>query len=93
MLRRAAELQLNRAREKGPDALQRHRLLELRFGENLPIREIAARWDVDPDRLHREYPKAREEFKRALFDVVSELDGGKSTLVEAECARLLAHFS
>jgi hypothetical protein len=93
ILRQAAELQLTRARQAGPDAVQRHRLLELRFGEDLPIRLIAARWQVDPALLHREYPKAREEFKRALMDIVRELHGGSGEAVEAECARLLAHFS
>lgn len=93
LLREAAELQLARAREAGPAAVRRHRLLGLRYGENLKIREIAARWEVEPDLLHREYPKAREEFKRALLDVVRDLQGGGPEAVEAECARLLDHFS
>jgi len=93
LLRDAAELQLLRAKEQGPEAVRRHRLLALRYGENLPIREIAARWAVDAAVLHREYPKAREEFKRALVDVVRDLHGGGSQAIEAECARLLAHFS
>ena len=90
LMRDAAELQLSRAREIGPEAVRRHRLLALRFGENLPIREIARRWEVDADVLHREYPKAREEFKRALMDVVGELHDGPA---EQECARLLGLFS
>ena len=93
LLRDAAALQLERAREKGPEAVRRHRLLQLRYGEGLPIRAIAARWEVDAERLHREYPKAREEFKRALMDVVRELQGGGAEGVEGECARLLGHFS
>ena len=93
ILREAAELQLARARENGPDAVRRHNLLALRYGQDLPIREIATRWDVDPARLHREYPKAREEFKRALMDVVRDLQGGDRRAVEAECARLLDPFS
>jgi RNA polymerase sigma-70 factor (ECF subfamily) len=90
LMRDAAELQLARAREIGPEAVRRHRLLALRFGEGIPIREIAARWEVDADALHREYPKAREEFKRALMDVVRELHDGP---VEKECTRLLGLFS
>jgi RNA polymerase sigma-70 factor (ECF subfamily) len=93
LLRDAAALQLERARTKGPDAERRHRLLALRYGEDLPIRRIAERWDMDPDVLHREYPKAREEFKRALMDVVRDLNGGGAEAVEGECARLLALFS
>jgi len=93
LLRDAARLQLERAREKGEDAVRRHRLLALRYGDGLPIRAIAARWGVEPDLLHREYPKAREEFKRALMDVVRELQDGGSEAVEGECTRLLGHFS
>jgi len=91
LLRDAAELQRSRAREMGPDAVRRHRLLSLRYGENLPIREIAKRWGMDPAVLHREFPKARDEFKCALMDIVRDLQGSEA--VEAECADLLRHFS
>ncbi|MEJ7637578.1 MAG: hypothetical protein WKF75_06195 [Singulisphaera sp.] len=37
------------------DARLRIALLEFRFQEGLPIREIARRWGTDPARLHREY--------------------------------------
>ena len=93
LLRDAAELQRERAVQLGPEALQRHDLLQLRYGEGLPIREIADRWNVDAERLHRAYPKAREEFKRALFDVVRDLQGGEHRSIEKECARLLEIFS
>ena len=93
LLRDAAALQLERAREGGPEAIRRHRLLELRYGDGLPIREIAARWGVEADLLHRAYPRARDEFRRALLDVVREMQGGGPEGVEGECARLLAHFS
>ena len=93
LLRDAALLQLTRARVKGDDAVLRHRLLATRYGENLPIREIAARWKLDAAFLHREYPKAREEFKRALMDVIREQQGGAPESVEKECARLLDYFS
>ena len=93
LLRDAAELQLARARDKGPEAIRRHRLLQIRYGENLPIRKIAERWDVEPAVLHREYPKAKEEFRRALFDVVREQQGGGARAVERECSRLLSFFS
>ena len=93
LMRDAAALHLERARKDGSDAVRRHRLLALRYGENLPIRKIALRWGVDADRLHREYPKAREEFKRALMDVVRDLQGDAPQAVAKECARLLGHFS
>src|SRR5262249_9534800 len=44
------------------DARRRVALLELRFQEGLPIREIARRWGADPARLHREFARARSEF-------------------------------
>ena len=93
LLRDAAALQLERAQAQGSAAVRRHRLLVLRYGENLPIRKIAARWGVDPDLLHREYPKAREEFKRALMDVVRNVQGGGPEAVGGECSQLLAHFA
>ena len=93
LLRDAAALQLDRARARGADAVRRHRLLVLRYGQDLPIRKIAERWGMDADVLHREYPKAREEFKRALMDVVRDLQGGGAEAVEGECARLLGLFA
>lgn len=93
LLRDAAALQLERAHEQGPEAVRRHRLLALRYRDGLPIRDIARRWEMDAERLHREYPKAREEFRRALMDVVRDAQGGGPEDVEDECARLLAHFS
>ena len=93
ILTEAADLMLERAREKGSDAVRRHALLELRFGEGLPIREIAARWEVEAARLHHQFAQAREEFRRALMDVVRDLNGGGAEAVEVECRRLLGHFS
>jgi len=91
LMRDAAELQLDRARQRGPDAVRRHRLLALRYGENLPIREIAARWHMDAAILHHQYGKAKDEFKRALMDVVRDLQGPQG--VADECSRLLRYFS
>ncbi len=51
------------------------------------------RWEMDAAVLHREYPKAREEFKRVLMDVVRDLQGGGPEAVEEECTRLLGCFS
>jgi len=59
------------ARDKGEAASKRVELLRLRFNHDLPIREIARRWDVSPERLHREYATARREFMRALRDVLT----------------------
>jgi RNA polymerase sigma-70 factor (ECF subfamily) len=89
LLKDAAELQAERAREKGGEAERRVELLCLRFEDGLPIREIARRWEVDPGWLHHQYAQAREEFKRALRDVVRDQHGGDRGKVDAECARLL----
>ncbi len=88
LLRQAAERQAKGARGNGA-AERRVELLRLRFREDLPIREIAKQWEVEADRLHREYRTAREEFLDALTEVVGELHGGTAAEVEAECLRLL----
>ncbi|MHC4670698.1 MAG: sigma-70 RNA polymerase sigma factor region 4 domain-containing protein [Planctomycetota bacterium] len=93
LMRQAAVLQTVRAREVGPDADRRVELLRLRFRKDLPIREIAERWDADPAHVHHEYAKAREEFHQALHDVVQEHQGGTHGEVERECERLVACFA
>ena len=54
------------AETQGEGAMRRVELLRLRFEEDLPIREIASRWNVDPDKVHQEYRRARREFRRFL---------------------------
>src|SRR2546430_90059 len=44
----AATVQRDRAAGRGPEAVRRVELLQLRFAENLPIHTIAARRGVDP---------------------------------------------
>ena len=73
----------------GPEARRRVELLQLRFHEELPIREIAALWQEDAMMLHREYPKAREEFREALVDVMTFHHPGHRAEIERECGRLL----
>lgn len=70
-------------------ARQRVALLELRFQEGLPIREIARRWGADPGRLHHEYARARSEFRAALFEVVAAHHPGTAADVERTCEQLL----
>ena len=67
----AGRLQRDRATERGLDAIQRVELLRLRFEENLPIRDIAVRWDTDPAIVHKSYAIARKEFRSALLEVVA----------------------
>jgi RNA polymerase sigma-70 factor (ECF subfamily) len=90
LLREAAELMAQCAGVAGPAACRRVELLRLRFHDGLPIRDIAARWQVDPAVLHHEYAKARQEFKAALLAVVAFHHGATPAEVEQECADLLA---
>ena len=92
LLHQAADLHAKRAREAGPEHERRRQLLRLRFEERLPIREIAARWEEEPARLHKEYARARKEFKDALFEVVAFHLPGPPAQVHRECVRLLSHF-
>lgn len=90
IMRSAGRLQEERARAAGPEAVRRVELLSLRFQEGTPIREIAERWRVDPAWLHHQYATAREEFHRALQEVVREHHGGGPRETEEECERLLS---
>lgn len=89
LLREAGRLQRERAEGKGRDATRRVELLRLRFQKGLPIREIARLWDTDPDRLHKEYARARREFRDALIHVVSIHYPGSAGEVERQCAALI----
>jgi RNA polymerase sigma factor (sigma-70 family) len=88
LLRRAAGRQEEKARLRGPEAARRVELLKLRFQEDLPIRDIAARWNVDAAHLHHEYAKARDEFKEALMEEIGYHQPGQDGL-DGECQMLL----
>lgn len=90
LMRQAAVRQAEVARDRGEDAVRRVELLRMRFQEGLPIREIAAVWGVDATQLHREYAKARKEFREALIEVVRFHSPGSPGDVERESAALLA---
>ena len=90
LMREAAERQRDRAAEGGEAALRRVELLRLRFHEGLPIREIAQLWGLDAGLLHREYARARQEFKSALTDVLAYHGPGSPDDLDRECARLLS---
>ena len=89
----AAQLQQQRASERGPEAVQRVELLRLRFEENLPIRTIAVRWGVAAAGLHHAYALARQEFKAVLLEVVAFHHPGSPAEVEQEAAGLLKALS
>jgi RNA polymerase sigma-70 factor (ECF subfamily) len=90
LVREAARRHELHARAWGDAAQRRVYLLRLRFHEGLPIREIAQRWGTDAATLHREYAKARREFRQALLDTVAVHHPGSRAELEHECANLLA---
>lgn len=73
------------AEQAADDAARRRlELLRLRFVDDLPIREIAKRWDADPARLHHDYARARREFAQALRDVITHHHPDQPGAVERE---------
>jgi len=91
LLRRAAAQQAHDVRGN-ERAERRIELLRLRFGQDMPIRDIATQWNADAAHVHEEYRTARREFLAALRIVVAEDNPGTSEQIEAECARLLDHL-
>jgi RNA polymerase sigma factor (sigma-70 family) len=87
IMKQATELQGERARAGGEKLQRRVELLRLRFTEGLPVREIAARWGMEPTQVQYEYKCARDEFQTALNDVVRKHDPDGDAA--AESARLL----
>ena len=89
VMREAADLLTQQARQRGVEATRRVDLLHLRFQEGLPIREIAKKWDVPAEHLHREYAKARKEFLEALKVIVVNRENCTPERLEEECMHLL----
>ena len=81
------------AADGGDDAIRRVKLLRERFGNGRPIRDIAKLWGEDAAILHREYAKAREEFKEALKAEIRYHSPGGSVNVDKECTLLLSLLS
>jgi hypothetical protein len=90
MVREAAALQAHQARKEGDEGLRRVRLLQLRFTEGLPIREIARRWEMEPRRVHQLYERARREFKQALLKVVRFHNPDSPSDAKRELSEVLA---
>jgi RNA polymerase sigma-70 factor (ECF subfamily) len=90
LLREAARVQDETAKQSGSAAVRRVHLLRLRFHERMPIRDIATHWGEDAAKLHHEYATAREEFHAALRTVVAFHYPGRSPGdVNRACERLL----
>lgn len=92
LLREATSLQEERARRAGEGPSRRAELLRLRFREGQPVRAIAERWGEEPAKVHKEYARAREEYRAALREVVSFHHPGTPGEVDREIQRLLGLF-
>lgn len=92
LAREAGERYRETADTDDPRALRRVRVLEMRFGEGLPIREIAVRWGVDAAALHHDYATARQGFLKCLRDVIRFHHPGGEANVERELADLVARL-
>ncbi len=90
VMRQARELMHARAQAAGERARRRVEILQLRFEEGLPVREIARRLGLDAADVHHEYATARQEFRRALAQVTAIYVTGPPDRIEQECERLLA---
>ncbi len=88
LLKRAGQRQADLASDDA--ARRRVELLQLRFREGMPIRDIAKRWGEDAAVVHHEYARARAEFKAALCDEIRFHDPQGAANVERECETLLA---
>jgi RNA polymerase sigma-70 factor (ECF subfamily) len=90
LMAEAAERHAEDAARAGEAARRRVELLRLRFHDGLPVRAIARRRGCDPDVVHRDYARARQEFRAALAAVVAFHHPGTPAEVERTCAELLA---
>lgn len=86
LMREAADLMRQNAGDDG--ARLRVELLRLRFGADLPVREIAARWSMELSAVHRAYARAREEFRHCLRQVVAFNAVRTEAELDDECRRL-----
>ncbi len=89
IMREAVDLQEERARIRGAGALRRFEILRLTFDERLKMPEIAARFALEADFLHKELARGKAEFKDALQSIVAAHHRGAPELVERECRELL----
>ncbi len=71
VMRELAAIEDQQSSDSDGRATRRVELLQLRFQNETPIREIAKLWNVEADWLHHEYATARREFHRALLQVIA----------------------
>jgi RNA polymerase sigma factor (sigma-70 family) len=90
LLRQARARMQSEAEASGDEAAKtRVEILRLRFSEGLPVREIAKRIGEENARVHKQYAKAREEFKACLREEIDIDPYAGPDQVEEECRRLL----
>ena len=89
MMRQSRSRQRELALADGEAGLRRIELLERRFQDNEPIRNIAKRWGVPAQEVHQVYRMARDEFYRCLREVVGRHSRQGADL-DSECHRLLS---
>ena len=89
LLKEAARVQEEAARQAGSAAERRVALLRFRFHDGLAIRDIAEKLCEDAAKLHHEYATAREEFRAALRVVVAfHHPGATDGEIERACVDL-----
>jgi RNA polymerase sigma-70 factor (ECF subfamily) len=86
LMREAGQLMHQRATDD--KSRLRVELLRLRFGRDLAMPEIAARLEMDLAALHRQYARAREEFRSCLRSVVAFHCVRTEAQLDDECRRL-----
>ncbi len=72
LIQQAWDLHWERAHASGDEAVRRAHILHLRIQHDISIREIAVLWDTDATHLHRQYARARREFRRVVLDLARE---------------------
>ncbi|MBI1852153.1 MAG: sigma-70 family RNA polymerase sigma factor [Planctomycetes bacterium] len=93
LVREAAALYEARAGNLGDDAHKRVEILRLRFREDMPIREIAKLWGEEVVQVHREYARARIEFKDSLMEVIAFQHPHSRKEAERECDQIIQLLS
>ncbi len=90
ILRQAADRQNELAELAGPAAMRRVEILQLRFREDMSLRDIAKHLKVEAKWLYKEAARAREDFRGALYEVLCFHNPQSPEQVEKECEELLS---
>ena len=85
----AAAEQRQRALSISERAVLRADLLELHYGEGVPVPQIAEQWRVDAAWIHHQLPKAKAEFRRALEQVLRDRSPGAGVDLERRIEELM----